>query len=198
MNIGGLQPFTLSDFPGYPAAILFTQGCNFRCPYCHNRSLWDIKQEAADLREDRVCSFLKERIGRLDGVVITGGEPTLQPDLCVFARKLKKLGFKVKLDTNGSNPTLLKELTEQRLLDYIAMDIKAPEEKYHLACGLPVEFQKICQSIDIIASSGINHHFRTTFFKKLLDDDDMETIRANTPPRSRYVVQQYRRPPDWL
>ena len=196
MNIGGFQPFTLSDFPGYPAAILFTQGCNFRCPYCHNRSLWDMKRETADLRQTEVCSFLEKRAGRLDGVVITGGEPTLQPDLCEFAEELKEIGFRVKLDTNGSSPELLRELTERRLVDYIAMDIKAPEKKYHLVCGLEVAYDNIRASIGIIAASGIDHHFRTTFYKALLDEDDLKTIRANTPTHSRHIVQQYHRPPD--
>ena len=196
MNIGGFQPFTLSDFPGYPAAIIFTQGCNFRCPYCHNHSLWKSEPKTADLEEAKVCSFLKQRIGRLEGIVITGGEPTIQPDLCNFIRRIKSLGFRVKLDTNGSNPIVLKKLIEQKLLDYIAMDIKAPEKKYDLICGLPVQMDNIRQSIDMIAGSSIDHHFRTTYFKKLLTQKDMQAIRKQTPPSSPYIIQHYLKPPD--
>ncbi|MGC9053845.1 MAG: anaerobic ribonucleoside-triphosphate reductase activating protein, partial [Candidatus Hydrogenedens sp.] len=126
MKIGGFQPFSLSDFPNCVSAIVFTQGCNFRCPFCHNPSLVLPELFLPPIPEEALIAFLNERKGKLDGVVITGGEPTIQSDLMKFVSEIKGLGYKVKLDTNGSNPEILKELIENNLLDYVAMDVKAP------------------------------------------------------------------------
>ena len=140
--IGGLQKTTLVDFPQKVAAIVFTQGCNFRCGYCHNPELLSIKEQN-DYNTEQFFEFLKTRQGKLDGVGITGGEPTLQSGLYDFVRKIKDLGFAVKLDTNGTNPAILEKLLQDNLLDYIAMDIKAPVEKYSEITGVKVDTEKI-------------------------------------------------------
>jgi pyruvate formate lyase activating enzyme len=193
MLIGGLQRFSLSDFPGKTAAIVFTQGCNFRCPYCHNRSLWPLYGATSpDVTTDRVLAYLERRKGLLGGVVVTGGEPTLQPDLSIFINDIRMLGFSVKLDTNGSRPEIVSGLLEERLVDYIAMDIKAPLEKYASLCGLPVDTNAICQSIEIITASGVAHHFRTTHFPPLLSEQDLAEIKAMLPSQAKHVVQPFR------
>lgn len=195
MNIAGFQPFTLSDYPGNIAAIVFTQGCNYRCPYCHNRALWPLaaahppKQSVGDLWE-----FLDKRVGLLDGVVVSGGEPTLQAEIADFMGVIKAKGFAVKLDTNGSHPKMLKTLLSANLLDYIAMDVKAPLDKYSLLCGRKVNVPMVVQSIELIASSSIRHHFRTTYFTELLCENDLKAIRRLLPNKSDYIVQPHRRP----
>jgi pyruvate formate lyase activating enzyme len=195
MKIGGFQPFTLSDFPGRAAAIVFTQGCNFRCPYCHNRQLWPFKPKGpTQIREHGVLNFLKERRNHLSGLVITGGEPTLQTNLLSFVRKVKQLGLGVKLDTNGSRPAVLKNLLEESLVDYIAMDIKAPFAKYDALCGGSVNRSAIQSSIRMIATSEVPHHFRTTFYQELLSDIDIRAIRGLLPLHSDFCLQPYREP----
>ncbi len=193
MLIGGFQPFTLSDFPGRPAAIVFTQGCNFKCPYCHNRPLWPrLPVSPPVIDEPGLYSFLESRSGQLDGLVITGGEPTVHEDLQDFIRKIKSRGFRVKLDTNGSNPLMLEALLAEELLDYIAMDIKGPEERYSQLCGITVDLDPIRTSQRLIATSGVDHLFRTTFYRKMLTEDDIDHIRQTLPPGSPYIVQEYR------
>ena len=193
MLIGGFQPFTLSDFPGRTAAIVFTQGCNFRCPYCHNRRLWPNAPHAVDPpTAEEVLALLSKRRGYLRGLVITGGEPTLQTDLISFIREVKQLGMAVKLDTNGSRPNILEDLLVEALVDYIAMDVKAPWNKYALICGRGVDLSAIRQSIGIIAASVVPHHFRTTFFKTLLSQSDIEAIRNMLPPHSNFRIQPHR------
>ena len=193
MLIGGLQPFTLSDFPGRTAAIVFSQGCNFRCPYCHNRHLWPNRSDGADLVPvDEVLAFLFKRKDFLGGLVITGGEPTLQSDLSDFIRQVKRLGLEVKLDTNGSRPEAIEALLAEDLLDYVAMDVKAPCSKYDQLCGGAVDKAAIRKSIGLIAGSRVRHHFRTTFFKALLSLADVEVIRDMLPPHSEFHVQPYR------
>ena len=144
------------------------------------------------MKEDDIYSFLDKRAGKLDGLVITGGEPTLHDDLRDFIKKVKSRGFRIKLDTNGSHPDVLEELISEDLLDYIAMDIKAPANLYDLLCGTPVEITLIRASQQLIASSGIEHHFRTTHYRKMLSGADIERIRQEIPPGSRYVVQECR------
>lgn len=139
-------------------------------------------------------NFLGERSGILDGLVITGGEPTLQPGLSGFIRAVKKLGLKVKLDSNGSRPEFLEKLLSDSLLDYIAMDIKAPQDKYRLLCGCSVDLSKIRRSIDLIAASGVDHLFRTTVYKKLLSDQDIEQLKKELPQQSTHVIQHYVEP----
>jgi len=195
MLIGGFQPFTLSDYPGQSAAIVFTQGCNFRCPYCHNRSLWprSITKPPTHTTE-KVLEFMSYRQGRLSGVVITGGEPTLQGDLSEFLQKLKRMGFSVKLDTNGSRPDVVAALLADGLVDYIAMDIKAPLEKYTLLCGRPVDTDAICRSITVIADGGLPFHFRTTFYRPLLAENDLAALKKILPSHAKHLTQAYREP----
>ena len=132
MKIGGLLKFTLIDFPGRPAAVVFTQGCNFRCRYCHNPELVYPHMFAEPVAEEEIDAFLKRRQGTLEGIVVSGGEPTLHEDLPQFLAKLKGMGYATKLDTNGTRPEVLKQLIQGKLLDFIAMDLKAPLEKYSL------------------------------------------------------------------
>jgi len=142
MLIGGIQRCSFSDYPGKVAAVLFTQGCNFRCPFCHNGTLLS-KNGDNTLEEQEVFDFLKLRKGKLHGVVITGGEPTEHDDLPQFIRKIRELGFVIKLDTNGSHPEMIELLLQEKLIDYFAMDIKAPFNKYNTLCGIDVDIQAI-------------------------------------------------------
>jgi pyruvate formate lyase activating enzyme len=161
MIIGGFQPLTLSDFPGHVAAIVFTQGCNWRCPYCHNRSLLKKRRPQQELiPETHVFDVLHRRRNELDGLVITGGEPTIQEDLPRFIRKARRLGLRVKLDTNGSRPDVIRQLLEEGLLDYIAMDIKAPFDQYESIVRRPVDIDALQTSIELIKNSGIPYELR--------------------------------------
>ena len=200
MKIGGLMPVSLSDFPGRVAAVVFTQGCNFRCPFCHNGNLISMDRQRSDLlREEEVFSMLAARRGKLGGVVISGGEPTLQPDLPDFLRALKHLGYALKLDTNGSRPEVLARVLP--LVDYVAMDLKAPLLCYERLAGVAVAPEKIGQSIELLASSGIEHEFRTTAVEPLLDEHDLDEIRSLVPAGSKYRVQSFRPEnalADWL
>lgn len=193
MEFGGFQPFTLSDFPGRVAAIAFTQGCNFRCPFCHNGEL--IPGEAAVrsiVSEAYVFQFLEARRGRLEGLVVSGGEPTIHPDLPEFLRRVKAMGLQTKLDTNGSRPEMLADVMAEGLVDYIAMDIKAPFGCYERLAGRPVSTRDLEASIAAIAVSGIAHEFRTTVVDSLLSDADIEAIRAVVPRGSRHRLQPFR------
>lgn len=188
MNIADIQPFSLSDYPGQCAAIIFTIGCNFRCPYCHNKSLWN--GEAKTVAEEKIMDFLIAKRGRLSGVVITGGEPTIQPDLESFIEKVKALGYLVKLDTNGAYPDVLDRLITKRLLDFIAMDIKAPFFNYNELTGVQTNIFDIKRSIRLINSSGIEHVFRTTWDKELLSEHDIGLIKKLLPIGGNFVIQE--------
>ena len=176
MKIGGLLKFTLIDFPGRPAAAIFTQGCNFRCRYCHNPELVYPHMFTEPVAEEEIDAFLKRRQGTLEGVVVSGGEPTLFDDLPQFLSKLKSMGYAVKLDTNGTRPDMLKEIIDNKLVDFIAMDLKAPLEKYALITGVEFNMSIIQQSMDLIRSAGIGYEFRTTYDKEVLTDADIEAI----------------------
>lgn len=191
MKIGGWQKFSLIDYPGQLSTVIFTQGCNFRCPYCHNPELVESKLFQPPESEEAILSFLKSRVGRLDGVVVTGGEPTLQPDLLQFLKKIKKLGFSVKLDTNGSQPDKLKLLLENKLVDYWAMDLKAPEEKYSEVIRTNLEFHLIQQSIDLIRRSEKDYEFRTTVVKGQLSGEDLMAIGRLIEGAERYALQTF-------
>jgi pyruvate formate lyase activating enzyme len=192
MKIGGFQPFTLSDFPGRVAAIVFTQGCNFRCPFCHNGALIPFQApENALISQDYVLAYLEERRGRLDGVVVTGGEPTLQPDLEDFLRRVKALGLQVKLDTNGSRPETVAALLDEGLLDYVAMDVKAPLEYYPRLTGSRVPARAMEDTIALLTHSGVEHEFRTTYVEPLLTEADLRAIRALLPPRALHRIQKF-------
>ncbi len=191
MKIGGFQPFSLSDFPGCVSAIVFTQGCNFRCPYCHNPSLVLPELFTIPIPEETVLTFLNERVGKLDGVVITGGEPTIQSDLIEFVKKVKELGFKVKLDTNGSNPEVVKILIQRHLIDYFALDIKAPWGKYSNLTGVDVDIYKIKNTMTLLLQSSIPCDFRITYAKPLLDDEDIEEVQSYLPQSHLLVIQKF-------
>jgi len=192
VNIGGLQAFSLSDFPGCVSALVFAQGCNFRCPFCHNSRLVPMTADPRTLFPVRdVLDFLEDRKGRLDGVVVSGGEPTLQADLADFLSTLKTMGFAVKLDTNGSNPESLQRLVTERLLDYIAMDLKAPWVKYNRLTGIVAPIDKLKRSMGLIAESGIPHEFRTTRVEALLDEHDIAAIGRLVPPGSQHVLLDF-------
>jgi pyruvate formate lyase activating enzyme len=190
MKISGLQPVTASDFPGRLAAIVFTQGCNFLCPFCHNGSLLPMDADSL-IGENTVFSFLQKRQKLLDGVVISGGEPCLQDGLAGFCRQVKEMGFAVKLDTNGSRPLVIKELLDENLVDFIAMDIKAPLSRLPELTGTASHGPQISQSISLIADSGLDHLFRTTDVKPLLSSEDHRGIKELVPPGSRHVVQPF-------
>lgn len=184
MIIGGLQKTSLLDFPEKIAAIVFTMGCNFRCGYCHNPEL--INGEA---KIEEVFEFLKTRQGKLDGVVITGGEPCLQKDLPEFIKQVKELGFAVKLDTNGSFPEMLEKVLPD--LDYVAMDIKAPLEKYSQIVNVDVDTSKILKSIEVLKNDGVDYEFRTTVVKSQLSFEDFEKIGQLIQGAPRYYLQRF-------
>lgn len=187
MIIGGVQKTSLLDYPDKISAIVFTQGCNFRCGYCHNPELINSKEQAWTV--PAFLEFLKTRKGKLDAVVITGGEPCLQKDLPEFIKEIKKLGFLVKLDTNGNYPQMLKKVLPY--VDYIAMDIKAPLEEYEEIIKVKVNTDDIKNSIDIIMNSGKSYEFRTTVVKSLLSEDDILKIGDLINGAQCYYLQKF-------
>jgi pyruvate formate lyase activating enzyme len=191
MKIGGLQKVSLIDYPGLISSIIFLQGCNFRCPYCHNPELVKPKLFRPCLDEKKIFKFLKMRKGKLDAVTISGGEPTLQKELISFIRKIKKMGYAVKLDTNGSQPQVVAELLAEKLLDFIAMDIKAPQDKYNNAVKTAVDKEKIKECINIILQSKIQYEFRTTLVKSMLTEKDILKIAGDITGARRYVLQKF-------
>lgn len=192
MKICGWNKTTLLDYPGHVAATLFTGGCNFRCPFCHNGELVLCPGEQ-EIREEEIFAFLRRRKGVTEGVCITGGEPTLQPGLKEFIRRVKELGFLVKLDTNGYRPETLWELMEEGLPDYVAMDVKASRGNYAIAAGLAgLDMAAIEMSIGIIRSSGIPYEFRTTVVKGIHTEADIEDIGRWLSGCRAYYLQAYR------
>lgn len=192
MQIKGLQKTTLLDYPGKVACTLFTGGCNFRCPFCHNASLVLSPNDVTDISEEEFFKFLEKRVGVLDGVCITGGEPLLQHDIIPFMKKIHALGFAIKLDTNGSRPKLLREIVELGLVDHIAMDIKNAPEKYPLTAGTDLDFDTIKKSIDFIMNCGVSYEFRTTVVKELHSLDDMASIGRLISGAQNYYLQSFK------
>lgn len=188
--IGGLQKTSLLDYPDKVSAIVFTQGCNFNCGYCHNPSLINF-QSKNDISIDVFFDFLQKRKGKLDGVVITGGEPTLQKDLKSFIKQIKNMGYLVKLDTNGSNPFILQELINEKLVDYVAMDIKAPIDKYSVVVRQKIDIDNIKKSINIILNSNIDYEYRTTVLPSLLKMEDFEEIGFLIKGAKKYYIQKF-------
>jgi pyruvate formate lyase activating enzyme len=178
MIFGGLQELTLIDYPGKIAATVFTVGCNFRCYYCHNPELVlpEKIKNSPTITEDSILEFLKTRKGLLQGVCITGGEPTMQIDLPIFIKKVKELGFLVKLDTNGTNPEMIKNLIDGHSVDYIAMDIKSAPDKYAEVTDLAGDFSFIKESIDLIKNSGVAYEFRTTVAPGITENDILHIV----------------------
>ncbi|HOM03432.1 MAG TPA: anaerobic ribonucleoside-triphosphate reductase activating protein [Acetivibrio sp.] len=190
MRIAGIHNNSFVDFPGKLAAIVFTPGCNMNCFYCHNRTLISGNSEEL-IDSDEVFKLLTKRKGFIEGVVVSGGEPTLQEDLEDFMEKVKSLGYAVKLDTNGTNPQAIENLIRKRLVDYIAMDVKAPFGKYNEVCCAKVDIERIKKSIEIIKSSKIDYEFRTTVAPGL-DMDDILEIANDIAGARLYVLQKYR------
>lgn len=207
---------TLIDFPGELAAIVFTQGCNFRCQFCYNPMLvWPEKEgklkyqrDHSRIKEDDLFAFLKSRKGKLSGVVITGGEPTLHKDLPDFIKKIKDAGFKIKLDSNGTNPEMLEKVLEEKLIDYLAMDIKAPLDKYEEVIGVKVRpvksgeagaklfngvnLENIQKSIKIIKESGVSYEFRTTLVPSLHKKEDIEEMGKLIAGADKWYLQFFK------
>lgn len=190
MNIQGYQKLTLLDFPGKVACTVFTGGCNLRCPFCHNASLVLSPREGEN-KEEEVLSYLLARKGILEGVCITGGEPILQPDLASFVEKVKRMGYAVKLDTNGSDPVALSALLEKGGIDYIAMDMKSSPENYTKAIGKEIPFDRFFESVSVIRSSKIPYEFRTTVVKGIHTEEDMEGIGRFLGKEEKYFLQGF-------
>ena len=175
MIISGLQKMTLLDFPGRVACTVFLQGCNFRCPFCHNSGLLGAAQEDT-IPVEELLDFLRKRIGILDGVCITGGEPTLQPDLPQLLKQIKELGYAIKLDTNGSNPEMLKALAKEKLIDYVAMDIKNCPERYGETIGLSHMPAEIAKSAAFLLTNSVDYELRTTVVEEFHDEASIEAM----------------------
>ncbi len=190
MRIGGVQPSSFIDFPGTVSAVIFTVGCNFRCPYCHNPELV-FESPDHELSGEEVLSFLETRAGLLPAVTITGGEPTMQQDLLPFMRKVKRLGFRLKLDTNGTNPEVLREAIKEKLLDYVAMDVKAPLSKYARVVASAVNTRRIAESISILLEGAVEYEFRTTIVRSQLELADLEIIGQEIRGAKRYFLQKF-------
>lgn len=192
MNIHGFYKLTLLDYPKHLACSIFTGGCNFRCPFCHNASLVTHVSPKTELREQDILDFLQTRVGILDGVCITGGEPSLQTDLKVFMTKIKEMGYLIKLDTNGTQPQIIQSLIQNNLVDYIAMDIKNSAQKYAITVDVPsFDFSPIKQSIDLIMESSIEYEFRTTVIKEYHEKEDFYGIAELIANCSQYFLQSF-------
>jgi pyruvate formate lyase activating enzyme len=192
MIIGGFQRFSLIDYPGKICAIVFTQGCNFRCPYCHNPELVDTNPlESQAIAQDEILSFLEARKDKLEAVTITGGEPLLQSGIGDFLSSVKSLGYVIKLDTNGSFPSRLETVLEMNAVDYIAMDIKAPIDKYEQVVRSRIDKDRILRSVRLIMNYGSDYEFRTTVVKPLLERDDFAEIGKMIQGSRLYVLQRF-------
>ena len=195
MIVSGLVKSSLVDYPGKLACVLFVPGCNYNCFYCHNRSLLDGTHEVIPLAT--VETFLNRRAGQLDGVVISGGEPTLQSDLANFIQKLKSMGYLVKLDTNGSNPKVIQDLLQKDLCDTYAVDYKAPADRYGEVCGHGCEAQSVLETIGLLSQYQADFQVRTTVIPQL-DEDDLIRMAKELPIVPAYVLNRYRQPEKFL
>ena len=199
MRIKAIQKLTLLDFPGKTAATVFTCGCNLRCPFCHNASLVigepeieGVENDGPTVPESELFELLEKRKGLLDGVAITGGEPLLQPDVAGFIRRIKAMGFMVKLDTNGFLPERLEALLREGLVDYVAVDFKHIPEKYGEAVGIPgIDPAPLLETVNILKESGVDHEFRTTIVKGIHEPDDVIGIAKIIGPGEKYYLQMY-------
>ena len=196
MIIKGFQATTMLDYPGQIASLVFTPGCDFRCPYCYNKSLVIDSPDLIELDENKILEKISQRRKLIDGVVISGGEPCLQKDLPSFAEKIKKLGLKVKIDTNGTNPKMLKKLIDKGLVDFIAMDIKGPLNKYEDITQTRADVSAIKQSAEIIMQSStqgkVDYEFRTTALPDLLSQEDFQKIGEWLKGAKKYCIQQFK------
>jgi pyruvate formate lyase activating enzyme len=192
MNVHGLHKTSLLDYPGKISAVLFTSGCNFNCPFCHNPELINPQLASFEMKEVEILEFLEKRKKILDAIVITGGEPTIQPDLVEFIKKIKKLGYLIKLDTNGTNPKIVKQLLKNKLIDYIAMDIKGTLKKYPNIVCKNINLDDIAQSVELIKKSHIANEFRTTVVPTLHEKKDFVKIGEWLTGAKNYYIQQFR------
>ena len=194
MRISGIQKLTLLDYPGKVACTMFTSGCNFRCPFCHNALLvLPEKIEESFLTEDEIMSFLKKRFGVLDGVAVTGGEPLLHADMPQLLEKIKAIGYKVKLDTNGSNPKLLREIIEAGLVDRVAMDIKNAPEAYGKTIGIEnYDISKVEESKNLLLGGAVEYEFRTTVVKGLHTKESLVSAAKWIEGAKEYYLQQFK------
>ncbi len=190
MKIGGFQKTTLLDYPKHVSAIIWTVGCNFHCPFCYNTNL--VKEESDLFSEKEILDFLEKRKDFLEALTISGGEPFLQSDLKEFSKKVKNLGYKIKIDTNGTFPDKLKEMINEGLVDYVSMDIKAPKDKYSKLAGLNADLEKIEKSIEIIKNSGIDYEFKTTVVPNFLEEEDIIEISKWIKGSKKYYLQQFK------
>jgi len=189
--IGGVQKLSLVDYPGHTAAAMFTLGCNMRCGYCHNPELVLPEQLLDPIPLDDIFDWLETRRGKIEAVVVSGGEPTIHEDLPKLFGALKNMGFLTKLDSNGTHPDMLAEMIDRKIVDFIAMDIKGPIEKYTDIAARPIDIEAIQKSIKMIISSGIDHEFRTTIVKGQLEVKDFEAIGKIVKGAKRYALQKF-------
>ncbi|MFH1509790.1 MAG: anaerobic ribonucleoside-triphosphate reductase activating protein [Candidatus Nealsonbacteria bacterium] len=194
IKIGGIQKTTLIDYPGRVASTVFLSGCNFRCPFCYSSELVlpEKIKDHPQFSEDYFFDFLKERVGLLEGVVVCGGEPTINKDLPEFIKKIKDMGFLVKLDTNGSNPDMLEYLIKEGLLDYVAMDIKNSKEKYVQTVKGEVDLKSIDRSVNLLKEGKVDYEFRTTIVPGVHDKKDILSIAKWISPAKRYFLQNFK------
>ncbi len=199
MVIGGLEKISLIDFPGYISTVVFTKSCNFRCHFCYNPMLVlpdegnsSVEENHSLISEDDFFLFLKGRLGKIGGVVISGGEPTLQPDLKAFIIKIRELGFKVKLDTNGTNPDIMENLIDEKLLDYVAMDFKAPFLKYEEVVSVKVDLSAIKRSIQLLLENKAPYEFRTTLVPGLHELDDIYQMAEELAGAKKWFLQKFK------
>jgi len=188
MKIGGLQHTSLLDYPDCISAIIWTVDCNFRCPFCYNKTL--VEGTAPLIAEEDIFAFLRKRKGVLEALVISGGEPLLQKDIVPFIQKVKKLDYLVKIDTNGSRPDVLEDLLKQDLVDYVSMDVKAPKNKYEKLTGVKTDISAIQRSITLIMEKAKGYEFKTTFVPNLLKKEDIVSIAKWLEGTQNYYLQQ--------
>ncbi|MFH1588149.1 MAG: anaerobic ribonucleoside-triphosphate reductase activating protein [Candidatus Diapherotrites archaeon] len=192
MDFYGIQKTTLVDFPDTIACVLFTGRCNFKCGFCYNKDLVLNPKKLPKISEQEAIDFLIKKKKYLEGLVISGGEPTLHKELSSFIKKAKEIGYKIKLDTNGSNPEVLEKLFKEKLLDYVAMDIKSSEKNYEKACGVKIDFSNIKKSVSLIMNSGIDYEFRSTIMPEFYSKKDAELIANELIPNAKiYFLQQF-------
>ncbi len=195
MTVTGMVKTSLIDYPGRVACVLFVPGCNYNCFYCHNRQL--IAGSDGILQPDCITDFLEKRRGLLDGVVISGGEPTLQPDIVPFIEELREMGYSVKLDTNGSSPEVIQEVLKRGLCDFFAVDYKAPRLRYGEICGAGAEADKVLETIGMLLEGGSAFEVRTTVIPQL-SEEDLITMARELPELPRYSLNLYRKPEKFL
>lgn len=189
MKIGAFQKISLIDYPGKISSVIFAQGCNFRCWYCHNPQLVLTNLFEKPLREKIIFDYFEKRRRTIEGAVITGGEPTIHEDLSDFIKRIKRFGFSIKLDTNGSNPKILEKILKENLIDFVAMDIKASFKKYNIISGIKVELKAVLKSIELIKFFNINHMFRITFIEGFHTHEDIYEI--NKLINEDLVIQKF-------